>query len=164
MFAVEIDVPRAACRRRQPASGGAPLVLGLCAACAPLVRRWCAAAGPSPRVSSALMPSVALAGVPAAAAAASVAELLEVEWLDALARLNRELRVPLNAMLGLAQLIETAAKTSPDDSTLGHSSAILSSGRQMLDMIDELLVLRDAGLAALRTTLMPLDIEGTLHR
>jgi len=145
-FAVEIDVPRA----------------GACPLQHLVVHGLCASPGPSSRVSGALMASAALAGVPAAAA--SVADLLEVERLDALARLNRELRVPLNAMLGLAQLIEAAALVGADDPALVHSRAILSSGRQMLDMIDELLVLRDAGLAAPRATLMPLDIEETLHR
>ena len=143
-FAIEIDPPQAG-------AGSVRLAVhGLSVTC-----------GSSARVSGVLM--AAAAGVPAAAAA-SVADLLEVERLDALARLNRELRVPLNAMLGLAQLIEADALAGADEATTGHSRAILSSGRQMLDMIDELMVLRDAGLAAPRAMLMPLDIEETLHR
>jgi CheY-like chemotaxis protein len=149
-FAVEIEVPLAGVH-----AGTVRLA----------VHGLGAGTGPSSRVSGVLMAAMALADMPiTAAAAASVADLLEVERLDALARLNRELRVPLNAMLGLAQLIEADALAGADDPTVGHSRAILSSGRQMLDMIDELLVLRDAGLAAPRATLMPLDVEETLHR
>jgi CheY-like chemotaxis protein len=93
-----------------------------------------------------------------------VADLLEVERRDALARLNRELRVPLNAMLGFAQLIEADAAQRAGHDALRQSRAILSSGRQMLDMVDELLVLREAQLGERSATLMPLDVEATLRR
>ena len=66
-----------------------------------------------------------------------------------LANISHELRTPLNSIIGFAELLEELARTDPaaDPKRLRYISHILTSGRTLLDMINELLAMAklDAG-------------------
>ncbi len=64
------------------------------------------------------------------------AERANIAKSEFLARMSHELRTPLNAILGFAQLMEMDA---PDDPTKQSADYILSAGRHLLKLINEVL-------------------------
>jgi signal transduction histidine kinase len=62
-----------------------------------------------------------------------------------LSALSHDLRTPLNAVLGFAQLLETDAKDTLSDEQAGYLGRVLSSGRDLRDLIDEVLDLSRIG-------------------
>ncbi len=57
------------------------------------------------------------------------------------ANVSHELRTPLNSIIGFAELLEEVARTepTPDEKRLRYLGNILTSGRRLLEMINELL-------------------------
>jgi len=83
------------------------------------------------------------------------AEAADRAKTELLSHVSHELRTPLNGVLGFAQLLEQAADLPPQYRPwVGH---ILSSGRHLLGVVDDLLDLSSAPGSGLRLNLEPLD-------
>ncbi|MEO9181164.1 MAG: PAS domain S-box protein, partial [Acidimicrobiales bacterium] len=93
---------------------------------------------------------LALAG---AKAEAEQANLAKSEFLS---RMSHELRTPLNSVLGFAQLLQMEA-----DSKTGHEAVdyIYTSGRHLLNLIDEILDISRVESGTLVIELEPLDVD-----
>ncbi len=75
-----------------------------------------------------------------------------------LANVSHELRTPLNSIIGFAELLEEVARTDPgaDPKRTRYLENILSSGRSLLEMINELL-----NMAKIEAGRMEVNIEPT---
>jgi signal transduction histidine kinase len=75
-----------------------------------------------------------------------------------LANVSHELRTPLNSILGFADLLKDAVGASPDAKTARYINNILQSGKNLLDLINDLLDLAkiEAGRMEIRSE--PLSI------
>ena len=62
------------------------------------------------------------------------------DWEAQLSELQHDVRTPLNAMMGFAQLM-TLASDLPEEAA-AHAEAIVASGRDMLAVIERLEVVR----------------------
>jgi signal transduction histidine kinase len=69
--------------------------------------------------------------------------------------MSHELRTPLNAVLGFAQLLEMSEL---DERQRGHLEHILSAGRNLLELIDDLLDISRLEAGELRLSLEPLRV------
>ena len=77
-----------------------------------------------------------------------------------LSRVSHELRTPLNAVLGFAQLLEMQPPATPVQAGwVGH---ILSSGRHLLSLLDDVLDLSSAETGQLQVHLEPVALEPLL--
>jgi len=72
-----------------------------------------------------------------------------------LSRMSHELRTPLNAVLGFAQLLEMDATTQAQHEAIGH---ILSGGRHLLDMINDLIDISRIETDQLELSLEPIAV------
>lgn len=87
---------------------------------------------------------------------------------DFLAKLSHELRTPLNSIIGFAQLIEEESFGPPNDRQRRYVNNVLTSGRQLLDLINDILDLSnvEAGrteLSLVRASPLPL-LQESLSR
>lgn len=98
------------------------------------------------------------------AQARAMADLLERERRYVLERLHRELRVPLNSLLGFAQLLHTESRERQDGAAAQRARQIEMAGAHMLDLVDELLAVQDAPTLDGEPTLRPVDLSGALAR
>ena len=97
------------------------------------------------------------AAAPAARAEAQRASRSKSEFLS---RMSHELRTPLNAILGFGQLLET----TPDRSSQRENVAgILSAGRHLLALINDVLEISSIEARALKTTMTTFDVSQPLR-
>jgi PAS domain S-box-containing protein len=78
---------------------------------------------------------------------------------DFLSRMSHELRTPLNAILGFGQLLEMGDLTKGQKSSVSH---ILSGGRHLLDLINEVLDLSKIEAGRMDLSLEPVKLQTTL--
>jgi PAS domain S-box-containing protein len=97
----------------------------------------------------------------AAAGAEAVQEMLALERQDVLGRLKREVREPLNALLGFAQLIGTQALAANMPGIAQRAEHMESAGQRLLDLLDEVLSSQHAGE---RTAIQPVALHEALLR
>lgn len=92
----------------------------------------------------------------ALAAAKAEAEQANLAKSEFLSRMSHELRTPLNSVLGFAQLLQMEA-----DSTTGHEAVdyIYTSGRHLLNLIDEILDISRVESGTLAIALESLDVD-----
>lgn len=90
-------------------------------------------------------------------AARDAAEAGERAKSEFLARTSHELRTPMNAVLGFAQLIEMDEDLSAD--TRSSVEHILSAGRHLLVLLDDVLDLARVESGRLRTASEPVDVR-----
>lgn len=88
--------------------------------------------------------------------------LRDVERRDVLARLRREFRMPLNSLLGFAQLLRVEAEQGGQDSMAQRIEHLEAAGLQLLDMLDEMLAAAAAD--GERATLQPVNLWDALER
>jgi len=95
-------------------------------------------------------------------AARSVAEIANLSKSEFLSSMSHELRSPLNAILGFAQLMETG---SPPPSSTQKSSIdqILKAGWYLLELINEILDLALIESGRLSLTLEPMSLVEVMH-
>jgi PAS domain S-box-containing protein len=77
-----------------------------------------------------------------------------------LSRMSHELRTPLNSVLGFAQLLEMGVLDERQRESVGQ---ILTAGRHLLDLVDELLDLDRIERDQLDVDLEPVRVEGALR-
>ena len=82
-----------------------------------------------------------------------------------LANISHELKTPLNSIIGFAELLEemTAENGDPDEKQLRYLHNIVSSGRSLLDMINELLQMAKIEAGRVEVTLEPCSIADLLE-
>jgi PAS domain S-box-containing protein len=80
---------------------------------------------------------------------------------ELLSHVSHELRTPLNGVLGFAQLLEQAEDLPPQYQP--WVARILSSGRHLLGVVDDLLDLSSAQSGGMRLAFATLDPVGVLH-
>ena len=91
-----------------------------------------------------------------ASAAAKEANLAKSEFLS---RMSHELRTPLNSILGFAQLIEMDNPNEQKKKGLHH---IITSGKHLLDLINEILDISRLEAGKMSINLEPLPINGII--
>lgn len=102
------------------------------------------------------------AEVKAARVQAETSSRLKTEFMS---RLSHEMRTPLNAMLGFAQLLSlqyTNGRRADDRTQLGYASHILSAGRHLLALVNDLLDVQQMGEGRLAMHPVPLDLAGSV--
>lgn len=77
-----------------------------------------------------------------------------------LSRMSHELRTPLNAILGFGQLLE---RQNPTDSQRTRVRYIISAGRHLLNLINEVLDISRIEAGNLQLSLEPVSVGETLH-
>ncbi|MDG2031316.1 MAG: HAMP domain-containing sensor histidine kinase [Phycisphaerales bacterium] len=82
-----------------------------------------------------------------------------------LANISHELKTPLNSIIGFAELLEEMAAENgdPDEKQLRYLHNIVSSGRSLLDMINELLQMAKIEAGRVEVTLEPCSIADLLE-
>jgi PAS domain S-box-containing protein len=75
---------------------------------------------------------------------------------DFLSRMSHELRTPLNAILGFGQLLEMARLGESQQSSVAH---ILSGGRHLLDLINEVLDISRIEAGRMQLSLEPVNLQ-----
>ena len=75
-----------------------------------------------------------------------------------ISRMSHELRTPLNAILGFAQLLESGC-TGPEREFAGH---ILTAGRRLYGLVNEVLDLARAQIGQAGLTLQPVHLAGVV--
>ena len=82
-----------------------------------------------------------------------------------LANISHELKTPLNSIIGFAELLEEMAAEdgTPDEKQLRYLHNIVSSGRSLLDMINELLQMAKIEAGRVEVTLEPCSIADLLE-
>lgn len=93
--------------------------------------------------------------------ARSFAEQTSEAKSEFLSRMSHELRTPLNSILGFTQLLDLK---SQDPSVRECSSAILRSGRHLLDLINEVLDLSRIETGKLAVSIEPVTITGVMKQ
>ena len=78
---------------------------------------------------------------------------------DFLSRMSHELRTPLNAILGFGQLLEMEQLSKNQLSSVAH---ILSGGRHLLDLINEVLDISRIEAGRLDLSIEPVDLHDLL--
>ncbi len=132
-------------------------------------RRWAARAGLAALLCSVLLLVTMLAllrtyFVTEDARRASRLAQLEAERLNRaksgfLSRVSHELRTPLNAILGFGQLLERGPLSDDERETVDH---ILTAGRHLLGIVDDLLDLSRIEAEELRLSLEPVQLAEAL--
>jgi PAS domain S-box-containing protein len=79
---------------------------------------------------------------------------------DFLSRMSHELRTPLNAILGFGQLLERQNPTDIQRTRLSH---IISAGRHLLDLINEILDIARIEAGRLQLSLEPVQVSEALN-
>jgi len=82
-----------------------------------------------------------------------------------LANISHELRTPLNSIIGFAELLEEMAATEgePSEKRMRYLQNIVSSGRSLLDMINELLQMAKIEAGRVELALEPCSIADMLE-
>jgi len=75
---------------------------------------------------------------------------------DFLSRMSHELRTPLNAILGFGQLLEMKNLGQSQQASVGH---ILSGGRHLLDLINEVLDISRIEAGRMQLSLEPVNLQ-----
>jgi len=89
------------------------------------------------------------------------AESAQRHMIQFLSRVSHELRTPLNAINGFAQLIEMEPGTPDRQRRWAHT--LLSSGRHLLDMVNDVLDLTGAQSGMVAVTPGDVDVHAVLH-
>ncbi len=76
-----------------------------------------------------------------------------------LANMSHELRTPLNSILGFAQMLDAEATGTLNEKQLRYRGHILTSGRQLLELINEVLDLAKVSSGRLEVSLQPVSLE-----
>jgi PAS domain S-box-containing protein len=92
------------------------------------------------------------------------AELANQTKSDFLSRVSHELRSPLNAMLGYAQLIEMDAKTPPQGDQRERLQHIQRAGWHLVQLIDDVLDLSRIESGSVKVSLEPVDLVAAVAR
>jgi signal transduction histidine kinase/CheY-like chemotaxis protein len=79
---------------------------------------------------------------------------------ELIARMGHELRTPLNAVLGFAQLLELDDLTAEQREDVGH---MLTAGRHMQELIDEMLDLTQVRAGAVDLDVGPVPVLDVVH-
>src|SRR5436190_1312203 len=77
-----------------------------------------------------------------------------------LSRMSHELRTPLNAILGFGQLLERQNPTETQRSRIGH---IISAGRHLLNLINEVLDISRVETGNMQLSLEPVSVVETIQ-
>jgi signal transduction histidine kinase/ActR/RegA family two-component response regulator len=77
-----------------------------------------------------------------------------------LSRMSHELRTPLNAILGFAQLLELDELTAMQKDNVAH---IVSGGRHLLDLINEVLEITRLDVGSASPTIEPVSVEAMVR-
>lgn len=93
--------------------------------------------------------------------ARSFAEQTSEAKSEFLSRMSHELRTPLNSILGFTQLLDLK---SQDPAVRECSTAILRSGRHLLDLINEVLDLSKIETGKLAVSIEPVTITGVMRQ
>jgi PAS domain S-box-containing protein len=93
--------------------------------------------------------------VDALAAAKEAADRANVAKSEFLSRMSHELRTPLNSILGFGQLLELAELGEEDRESVTH---ILTAGRHLLDLIDEVLDIARIEAGRLTMSIEPVQV------
>lgn len=93
--------------------------------------------------------------VDALAAAREAADRANVAKSEFLSRMSHELRTPLNSILGFGQLLELAGLGEEDRESVTH---ILTAGRHLLDLIDEVLDIARIEAGRLTMSIEPVQV------
>ena len=80
-----------------------------------------------------------------------------------LARASHELRTPLNAVLGFAQLLSTDPDLQANPRQQRHIGFIETAGRNLLELIDEVLDLEQIESGTIELELAPIDVVALLR-
>ncbi|MFM7051852.1 MAG: ATP-binding protein [Planctomycetota bacterium] len=82
-----------------------------------------------------------------------------------LANVSHELRTPLNSIIGFAELLAEIARADPnaDPKRLRYITNILQSGRNLLDMINELLQMAKIEAGRLEVTIGPASVQDVVE-
>ena len=78
---------------------------------------------------------------------------------DFLSRMSHELRTPLNAILGFGQLLEMESLGKSHQSSVAH---ILSGGRHLLDLINEVLDISRIEAGRMQLSMEPVNLQAAL--
>ena len=79
--------------------------------------------------------------------------------IEFLSRMSHELRTPLNAILGFGQLLERQSPNAMQRTRVGH---IISAGRHLLDLINEVLDISRIEAGRLQLSLEPVPVADTM--
>src|SRR6185369_16785639 len=94
--------------------------------------------------------------------AKSVAEKANLSKSEFLSSMSHELRSPLNAILGFAQLLESGSPL-PTASQKGSIDQILKAGWYLLELINEILDLALIESGRLSLSLEPMSVVEVMH-
>ena len=89
-------------------------------------------------------------------------ELASRSKSEFLARISHEMRTPLNAVLGFAQLLKHH-EISGTPPTPGYPDHILNAGRHLLALVDDVLDVQGVADGTLRLSLQPCRVDLMLH-
>jgi PAS domain S-box-containing protein len=95
-------------------------------------------------------------------AARHVADKANQAKTDFLSNMTHELRSPLNAILGFAQLLE-AETPAPSAAQITHIKQILRAGWYLMDLIGEILDLTSIESGQLKLVMEPVQVSGVLQ-
>ena len=95
-------------------------------------------------------------------AAQHVAELASQAKSEFLSRMSHELRTPLNAILGFGQILELN-KEHLNQSQQNHIKEIISAGRHLLDLINEVLDMAKIESGSMKVSITEISVDEVLH-
>ncbi len=95
-------------------------------------------------------------------AAQQVAELASQAKSEFLSRMSHEFRTPLNAILGFSQILELKSDQL-DQTQKSHVKDIVSAGRHLLDLINEVLDMAKIESGSMQVTMTIVSIDELLH-
>ncbi len=87
------------------------------------------------------------------------AEEANIAKSEFLANVSHELRTPLNSIMGFCDLLKTSAK---DEKETGYLESISSSGRSLLQLINDIIELSRIEAGSVKTEMAPVDIRAVL--
>jgi PAS domain S-box-containing protein len=95
-----------------------------------------------------------------ARAAAESANQTKSEFL---AKMSHELRTPLNSIIGFSEMLDDQTFGPLNDKQNRYVENVLSSGRQLLNLINDILDLSKVEAGRMELTTSPLDVAGALN-